>query len=397
MAIFELLFNALAIFYAFRAVQLLRQLWAERATLRQPPLTGAQKQSAEGVAFYVAIPPGVFLHELAHAVTVLAFGGEIMRFRVYGYWGFVEHVGTYTDFQRWFIALAGTLGSLLYCAALWAWAARQKAPFYRYAGLRSMRFNVYFALVYYPLFTLATQFGDWRTIYDFGLVPLPAAATLLVHALLLGAFYWLDRRGAFAMPDFQTAAQATRFAALRERADAQPNDTALQLAYATELVNHGLAGQAQPLLQRAVAQQPQSADIHMLLGRAALAGGRQSKSAAATHFAKALEIGLPDAAQRIMVRRLLAEVAFDKGKAAEALAQLDRCIDDVRTAPGLSPAVARMCYQTRGIIRRQTGRYAEADADLQQALQLAREEATPGAVAGVERELSVLANHRQRG
>jgi len=396
MPFIELLFNAIAIFYAFRAIQLLREVWSTRATLRQPPLTRKQKQIAEGIAFYVAIPPGVFIHELGHALFVLAFGGEILRFRVYGYWGFVEHIGSYTAFESWFIALAGTLGSLLYSAALWAWASRQEAPFYRYAGLRSVRFHIYFTLIYYPLFTLATQFGDWRTIYDFGTVPGPAAVTLVAHALLLGGFYWLDRRGGFVMPHFKTAAEAAQFTALRDRAAAQPGDAALQLAYAEQLINRGLAGQAEPLLPRAAENQSGSAELYLLLARAEMDGSGRPGRKAIANLEKALALGLRNPEQQIAVRRTLAEHAFEKGKAAEAMAYLDRCIDEVRARPEISPALARACHQTRGVVRRQTGRYAEAEEDLRQALHFAQLEGNSAVVSSLEQELAVLDNHRQQ-
>ncbi len=113
------LFNLLALLYIGRAVQLAVQVARNWNVVRQEPLTGEKQRLAEQAAFFLGVPPAVFVHELAHAVAVLAFGGQVAEFGYRVFWGYVVPQGSFTALQNWIIALVGTLGSLGFGALLW--------------------------------------------------------------------------------------------------------------------------------------------------------------------------------------------------------------------------------------------------------------------------------------
>ena len=72
------LFNLLALLYIVRAVQLAIQIARNWNVVRQEPLTGEKQRLAEQAAFFLGVPPAVLVHELAHAVAVVAFGGRVV-------------------------------------------------------------------------------------------------------------------------------------------------------------------------------------------------------------------------------------------------------------------------------------------------------------------------------
>ncbi len=106
------LFNVLALLYIGRAVQLAIRIGREWSSLRREPLTRAKQRLAEQAAFFLGVPPAVFIHELAHALAVLAFGGRVIEFGYRVFWGYVVPQGVFTATQNWIVAIAGTVGSL---------------------------------------------------------------------------------------------------------------------------------------------------------------------------------------------------------------------------------------------------------------------------------------------
>ena len=103
-------------------------------------------------------------------------GGQVAEFHYRAFWGYVVPIGSFTAAQSWFIAIAGTLASLAFGLFVWWVFRRASSSTLRYFGLRAFRFQVYFSLIYYPLFTLLGFDGDWRTIYDFSATPLLSLA-----------------------------------------------------------------------------------------------------------------------------------------------------------------------------------------------------------------------------
>ena len=222
------LFNLLALLYIGRAVQMALQVSRNWSAVRQEPLTREKQRLAEQAAFFLGVPPAVLIHELAHAVAVVAFGGRVVEFGYRVFWGYVVPAGTFTALENWIIAVVGTLGSLSFGALLWLALRRNPSRTLQYFGLRAFRFQIYFSLLYYPIFSLFLPIGDWRTIYDFAATPLLSGATAVVHALLLLLFWRADRAGAFEMVAFDSAAGQARFQATQAAADAGAPQAQLQ-------------------------------------------------------------------------------------------------------------------------------------------------------------------------
>ena len=155
------LFN---VFYGWRVFRGVTQGWS---ALNREPLRPEQKQLIDRAAFFLGIPLGVIIHELGHALTVWLFGGQVVDAGYGLYWGYVSHIGSYSPSQLWIIAMAGTIGSLLYGVTMWLIFRRIPLSTYRYFALRVLRVHLYYSLVFYPLFTLFARIGDWEIIYDF--------------------------------------------------------------------------------------------------------------------------------------------------------------------------------------------------------------------------------------
>lgn len=67
-----------------------------RQALFDDRLTMDERQRLTRLALFVLVPLSVILHELGHAVMVKAFGGQIVGWGFYLYYGYVEHTGYYT-------------------------------------------------------------------------------------------------------------------------------------------------------------------------------------------------------------------------------------------------------------------------------------------------------------
>jgi hypothetical protein len=162
-------------------------------------LTQRAAQIAGGVAFFLLVPVGVLLHELAHMLAVWTTGSRVTELGYFVYWGYVSYIpSSESALQEWYVALAGNaasfaLGVVSLIAALRLAAARPTlALVLLYLGI----LEVIQTLVIYPLLSVDPNFdGDWDAIYSFK-APLASGATLAVHLLALGAFVvFINRNG----------------------------------------------------------------------------------------------------------------------------------------------------------------------------------------------------------
>ncbi len=160
----ELLFNLLSLYYVYRSVRLAVELWQQRQRLRVEPLSRWQVHAGEQAAFFLAVPVAVAVHELGHAVAIWAYGGEVVQFAYRFFWGYVLPRGSFTLEERWIIAVAGTAGSLLAGLAIWGAGHLSRSSALRYFGRRALRLQIFFSLIYYPVFSAIGLFGDWVTI-----------------------------------------------------------------------------------------------------------------------------------------------------------------------------------------------------------------------------------------
>jgi tetratricopeptide (TPR) repeat protein len=363
------IFNILSLLYIGRSIQLSAVIWREWADLTRFPLTPHKEKLADRAAFFIAVPVGVLIHELGHAVAVWLSGGQVVEFGYRVFWGFVRPAGAFTAAQNWFIAVAGTLGSLAFGLAVWLAGRRAASPTLRYFALRAFRFQIYFSLIYYPVFTLFGLFGDWVTIYNFNSTPLLSGITAVCHAVLLFAFWRLNRRGWFEMPAHDSAEAAEEFAALAKAAEAQPYDPERQLAYVDALRRGGATDQARHRLERLLEQHPDRGVAYLEMALLQSAGKAQIPRAAVDNAEEALRRGLPTEKSRSLAHQLLGQYALDVeqfGEAVEHFSQALQYLPD--TAVPLQKA---HLHQRRGQAHRRQHDHRAAQADLQQALDLA--------------------------
>ena len=189
------LFDILSLFYAFLGVRALWTLAKNWRAFTDDALTAIDRRLATEIAFFVFIPIGVFLHELGHGVATYQVGGTIDwfggGFHYALFYGYVIPLGKFTAFQDWWIALSGNLVSIVLGFVPLAVLALTQKVWIKYTMLALARIQLGWALVGYPLLTLAGFQGDWLTIYGTSwLLTIPLG---IAHASLVLALFLIDR------------------------------------------------------------------------------------------------------------------------------------------------------------------------------------------------------------
>lgn len=385
MSIMTSLFNILALLYIGRAVQLTAQIIRDWAALRQEPLTGGKQRLAEQAAFFIGVPPSVLIHELAHAIAIWLFGGQVVEFGYRVFWGYVVPAGTFTAVQNWIIALAGTLGSLGFGAAIWLALRHNPSRTLQYFGKRAFRFQIYFSLLYYPIFSLFLPIGDWRVIYDFRATPLLSGVFLAVHIASLFWFWRADRRGWFEMPAFETVAEQQAYETVQ--AAIAGGDEAAQLRAIDDLRRGGARHQARTALTEFIRRHPDSGAAQLQLA-ALLAEGQGSTGKDAFEAAgRALALGLENPNQVAYARELMASYYLERGDGEAAGAEIDQALANVGS---LHPSLQADLHALRSQAYRRQKRYDDAYGELQAAIDLARSTGNAAAIARYTAELEVV-------
>lgn len=386
------LFNVLALLYIGRAVQLAVRIVRNWAALRQEPLTREKQRLAEQAAFFLGVPPAVFIHELAHAVMIVLFGGRVVEFGYRVFWGYVVPAGQFTPTQNWFIALAGTLGSLAFGGLLWLALRRNHSRTLRYFGLRAFRFQIYFSLLYYPIMTLFLPIGDWRMIYDFNATPVLSGVTAVAHAALLVLFWRAERRGFFEMASFESTAAQSRYESVLAAADAGNPDAALQVI--ATLWSGDAPREAGRRLSEYLERYPTSG-AGWLQKAIQAGGGAQSVNREAFEAAgKALSFGLASGDHRGLAQQIRATYYLQRGDGAGAERELAGVPEPPVNGVGdIAPARrAELHYLSAQAYRRQH-KYDAAVAEIDQALHWAREMNMEPMMQRYADELSLIAAH----
>jgi hypothetical protein len=135
---------------------------------------------------FVLLPLSVLAHEAGHALAVLAFGGEVVEFGFFLYYGYVGHVGAYTPLERGLISFAGPAVNIALGlgAFVIAWFRPRRAPanylLFTFAALELAN-----ALIFYPIIDATGGIaGDWSTIYS-SQTPLFSVLVAILHAVIL--------------------------------------------------------------------------------------------------------------------------------------------------------------------------------------------------------------------
>lgn len=385
------LFNILAILYLFRAAQLSITIWREWSQLLSEPLTPHKKSLANQASFFIAVPIAVFVHEAAHALAILLAGGEIVEFRYYAFWGYVVPQGTFSGVQLWLIAIAGTLGSLLVGVLLWLATRNAQSSTIRYFGLRAARFQIYFSLIYYPVFTLLGFEGDWRIIYDFSSTPVLSAVTAVAHGAILFLFWRFDRQGWFEMPAFANEVNQEQFQQLSAMAAANPQDVTLQLQVIDALRRGGAGHKAQYQLNQLLQTSPDSATAYLESAAIRSDGKSSIPKEAAEAAQQALDLGLSSPAQNAYAYEIIGQYQLERGKLDGAQTNLTKAIEAMSQTGNMPAMIELFILRSQGFRRQQN--YNEAYQDLQQALTVAQQAGYEAAIGRINSELDILAKH----
>jgi tetratricopeptide (TPR) repeat protein len=390
----ENFFSVISIFYAFRGLQLAAIVVRDWANLRGPTFTPQSKSLASQASFYLAVPVGVFFHELSHALAIWLFGGQVTQFAYRVFWGFVVPDRFFAPNQEWFISLAGTLGSLIFGLVIWLAFMNNASPTLRFFGLRAFRYQIFFSLVYYPVFTLLGFYGDWRAIYDFNATPMLSGATAVIHAGLLLWFWQADRSGFFEMGAFGSPEVEKKITALEDKAAASPFDTNLQLQLIAAYQQSGMNNKAKLLNQKFLKENPNSAEGYLQMAYLEEAGKQEIPTKAKDHAAKALSLGLNKPAATASAHQIIGRYFLGVNKQADAIDQFNQGIGAVKTADNQDLYINLLYF--RALAYRRQQQYDAAFQDVQQAIQMARNGRKENALAFLNKELETLANHSGR-
>ena len=258
-------------------------------------VTAADRRIAAQLSVFVVPPIVVLLHELGHAAAAITVGAEVAGIHYGLFEGSVTVLGRLTALESWFVALSGNLVSAAVAFGMLAagvWAKGLRRPF-RYLLVLGGLFEVLFALVGYPVLSLATRFGDWLVIYDFEATPGPAVAAAVAHGLLLyGTWRWWRvglRRTLFAA----ASGREDELASLEEAVTSDPADAEKRLALANLFAAHGDLDLAGATLDDGVATSRDPARLHLARARLAMYRGRWNQALLATRAGLEADAALP--------------------------------------------------------------------------------------------------------
>lgn len=397
----DVVFNVFSLFMAVRSLQLTAVIWRTWSSLIAAPFTHYKQGIADQASFFVAVPIAVFLHELSHALAIWGFGQQVLGFHYRVFWGYVEHLDTGVPGQQWFISLAGTVGSLLFGVGVWLLWRYNPSATLRYFALRTFRFQMYFSLIYYPVFTLLGFEGDWRTIYNFSATPVLSGITAVLHAALLLFFWQSDRTGWFEMPAHDTPEAQQQFerlaAQLRQQTAVSPHSLVTHLQYVKHLRQGGAVNRALWHLRQLVLYYPKSPELYAEMALAQTTTKQHVPKTAVQNIYKAFDLGLSNPYLLVYAHQLLGLHNLDMEQPQEALFQLEQAIQQYTAHPTtLTYPHAAHLFHIRSQAHRRLQQFDAAYQDAQQALKLAQTTQDPKLNDYYQQQLKVIETHAKR-
>jgi Zn-dependent protease len=192
------IFTILSIILSLVAIRVLVSTVRDRKQLFDRNFTPQDRQRLSEAAFFLLMPISVLLHEAGHAVTVLAFGGQVVGFGFFLYYGYVQYQGSFTPSQIFWIAFSGNLVSIvLGLLAIAVPLLKRLSPPVTYMLFIFGAIDLANSLVFYPALDFFAQLeGDWSQIYS-GNTPLLSLSVAIVQGVLIigGLIAWRSAWG----------------------------------------------------------------------------------------------------------------------------------------------------------------------------------------------------------
>ncbi|MBI5650694.1 MAG: tetratricopeptide repeat protein [Chloroflexi bacterium] len=360
------LFDLLSLFYAFlgvRAVWTLKKNWR---AFTDDALTASDRRLASEIAFFVFVPIGVLLHELGHAVATYQVGGTIDwlngGFHYALFYGYVIPQGNFDPLADWWISLSGNLVSIILGFVPLIFLRFTHKTWMQYTLLVSARIQLGWALVGYPLLTLAGFQGDWLTIYGtLWELTIPLG---IAHATLVIALWLFDRSGFVKRWEVSLYAGAADQMQSHDNAiGASPDTMDALLARGNFFLSHDQTDLAIADYTTALKREPENAIALHNLGQIRLMQKRFTDAEKFFRAARARAERDRDLAARVHYG--LAMCIYHRGDAQNAVVEFDQAIQR-------APDVAEF-YYWRGLARRQVRDDLNARNDFQRAIALAGE------------------------
>lgn len=352
--------------------QILRREWGD---FRQEPLTKHKAWLGEQAAFFLAIPPSVAVHEFFHALPIWAFGGRITRCGYGFYWGFVQADRLFPANQEWLISLGGTIGSLLFGLGLWLLLRQHRSSAVRFFAIRSLRIQLFYSLLFYPIFSAVSFIGDWRVIYDFSATPVLSGATVVAHGLVLAAFFYGQKQGWFEMQQAESPAELAKMRQLEAAAAAHPHDLNTRLSYVRALRHANAASQARHEAQNFIQEFPEVGEGFIELALIQLINQSRMPRTALDSLRHALSLPIQQTDYLITAHLLLGQHKLQTERLDEAVNHFSYGIEVANAIPGeAQPKLLGLAqaYHLRATAYQQQNQKALALADVEQAIEMAR-------------------------
>ncbi len=397
------LFNLFALLFIFRGSQVVLRIIREWKPLKQEPLSPAKKSLANQATVFLTIPPSIIVHEFFHALATWLVGGKIIDYGFGVVYGYVVPFGDFTPQENWFISIAGTGGTMVFGTAVYLLLRRHPISSFRFFGLRTLRFQLHWALIYYPVFTIfVPTVSDWRIVYDFSATLVLSGLTAVAHISALYLFYLADRRGWFEMAGFETVSEQDNFRQLKQKLTMQPQERRLTMQYIDSLWRGGAAHKATSQLKTYLEQHPDDADGYALL--AAFQSGKSNHitSKSKANAEKALHLGVSDPRRKALTFRILGEYALERNHYQEALDHFSQAISTLSGALNKDKPQANQqhflaeLYYRRSLAYRRQNNFDLAYQDVQQAIDLSEAAGGDGRLQFYQQEQTIIQQHAGR-
>jgi len=189
-------FILISLFYAVVGIRVVVQIVQRRREIFDTTFTPFDRSMVDQAAFFILVPVSVALHELGHAVTIWALGGQVVDFGFYGFAGYVSfYPDQFAPAERILIAAAGSIVNLILILIALALVFFRKPPMraaYNELLLQFAFISGINAFIFYPVLDVVSNFnGDWRQMYDGG-VPALSIAIGIIHIAIIAGGWWFS-------------------------------------------------------------------------------------------------------------------------------------------------------------------------------------------------------------